>query len=199
MSGGLVPTGSIAAALNLLKPVDALGTSFFLYANLLRHAGPTGTVVRRQARLAADLAVSESRVEAWIARLVSLGLLRIHSPAPFFTLRIVSWPSSNPDSVRNLSDSAVGRAVFKEGYGSKSKAIALQQAVQDGGPGEGELLGAAREILGDTAEAELEAILRVHPRARVARILARVRATPPEKIRKSKLAFFRHLIAHDHP
>jgi hypothetical protein len=198
MTGGVIPA-VISAALSLPKPVETLGKSFFLYANLLRHAGPNGTVIRRKARLAADLDVAEGRIDTWLSRLVAVGLVHIHSPAPFFTLRIISWPSSNPNATKTLSNSAIGSAVLIESYSKHSNAIALQQAVQDGGLGEGNLIDAAREILGETAEVELEAILRAHPRARVARILARVRATPPEKIRKSKLAFFRHLIAHDHP
>jgi hypothetical protein len=52
-----------------------------------------------------------------------------------------------------------------------------------------------REVLGPEIEAELPAILAHHSADRVTRVLDRVRDTPPERIRKSKLALFCDLIA----
>lgn len=70
----------------------------------------------------------------------------------------------------------------------------MQQAIGDGGLGEGGLLQKARDVLGDLDEEELRVILDRHSPGRVARALERVEKTPKERIRKSRLALFRYLL-----
>ena len=60
-------------------------------------------------------------------------------------------------------------------------------------------------MLDDAQDGEVERIIAHYPATLLTSVLDRVEKTPPEKIRKSKTAFFRFLLAqaskpsHDHP
>lgn len=78
---------------------------------------------------------------------------------------------------------------------SHAEAIALEKN-RDGGAGEGITL--AKElaaILPDVEPSEIDRILHHYPAATITKTLDRVRKTPAQKIRKSKVALFRYLLA----
>jgi hypothetical protein len=74
----------------------------------------------------------------------------------------------------------------------QSKAIAFE----DGGPGEGDkLLQEILATLGELDPGPFRGVLQHFSPAKIRSTLVRVRATPPEKLRKSRTALFRYLLA----
>lgn len=191
MTGDVLPLDTLSAVLRVTRPTETLGKSLFLYVALLRSAGAGGTVIRTRERLAGDLSVPESRIDAWLSRLVAVRLVRIQSSNRFLMVRISSWPGSDASPSQIPSSSAPH---IEESY---SHIAALQDFAGDRGAGKGDLVVAAQEFLGENAATELEIILRTHSLERVTRIANQVRNTPPEKIKKSKLALFRYLIGNN--
>ena len=165
------------------------------YVALVLAANSSGRILRTRARLARDLQVTEPEIDAGLSALADAGLVRIESPAPFLVLWLPFW-SGSPSSVVEKPELSAGNPDAQPDSNSYSHtAIALQNLSGDGGLGEGvRLLDLAREILGDSAEVELAAILKNHPVALVERALRKVQKTPADEIRKSKPAFFRFLV-----
>lgn len=194
-----VPILALDAMLDIPRPVDRIGSSAFLYLALIRHAGSHGAVIRTRTRLSRELGVGEDRIDRWLSRLVEAGLLHVQSPLPYLVARLVSWSGdAAPDRDNPSTSGAFPESHIRDSYSNScSKQLSGKQAIAigDGGAGEGALARLAREVVGPEVEAELPAILARHSPDHVARALDRVRNTPPEKIRKSKLALFRYLIA----
>ena len=95
-------------------------------------------------------------------------------------------PDSGPALARGYSYS------FNKHSNNQSKAI----AIEDGGPGEGgALLQEILATLGESDPTTFRGVLANYPEGAIRAALSRVRATPPEKIRKSRTALFRHLLA----
>lgn len=195
-SGPCLPQRPLKAAIELPDGPRKLGRSLWLYVVMILEAGSHGTVIRTRTRLSEDLSVPEHRVDAWLERLVEAGLVKVVSPAPYLVVRVDSWSSQSrrgSPSGHTGAPSRINRSkAALENGNSNSRTI--QQAIGDGGPGEGDLLKRARSILGDLEESELRLILETHSPSRVARVLDRVEKTPPERIRKSRLALFRYLL-----
>ena len=124
--------------------------------------------------------------------------MRVHSPLPYLVAHLVSWSGEVASQHENPGNSgAFPESHIEDSYSNScSKQLSGKQAIAigDGGAGEGVLARLARKVVGPEVEAELPAILARHSPDHVARALDRVRNTPPEKIRKSKLALFRYLI-----
>jgi hypothetical protein len=194
-----VPIRALDAALDIPRPVDRIGNCLFLYLALIRHAGSHGAVIRTRTRLSQELGVAEDRIDRWLSRLVDAGLVRVQSPLPYLVAHFVSWSGEVASQHENPSNScALPESHIEDSYSNScSKQLSGKQAIAigDGGAGEGVLARLAREVVGPEVETELPAILARHSPDHVARALNRVRNTPPEKIRKSKLALFRYLIA----
>jgi hypothetical protein len=194
-----VPIRALDAVFGVPRPADRLGGSLILYLALVRHAGPHGSVISTRARISKELGVEEDRIGRWLSCLVAAGLVRVQSPLPYLVAHLVSWSGENPSERENPSNSeALSKAHIEDSYSYQSnKQLSGKQAIAigDGGAGEGVLARLAREVVGPEVEAELPAILAHHSPDHVARALDRVRNTPPEKIRKSKIALFRYLIA----
>ena len=107
------------------------------------------------------------------------------------------WPSAKLESVKTAP---IDGPLPSRGYSysfhkhtmHESKAIAFE----DGGPGEGgQLLQEVLATLGETDPTTFRGVLDHYSPAAIHAALERVRATPPEKIRKSRTALFRHLLA----
>jgi hypothetical protein len=193
-----VPRHALEAVLGRRGLVKTLDRALWLYLAMVLNSGSNGTVVRTRKRFAEDLGVPEEDVDAWLPRLVDSGLVRVFSPAPYLVVKLESWSGASDANVRSSREkqgnAAAAREVFEDSnsfLGNTSNAI----AIGDGGAGEGaSLLKTARRVLGDLDDDELRVILEKHPPKRVARALDRVEKTPPERIRKSKLALFRYLL-----
>jgi len=79
---------------------------------------------------------------------------------------------------------------------SYSNSNALSSNAGDRGQGEGATLAdAVRSFLPELETAEIERILTQYPRGVIRKALDRVANTPPGRIRKSKTALFRYLLA----
>jgi len=191
------PTHVLDALFAVPRPVASLGRAIWLFAALIRHAGYGGTVIRTQARLAEELGVTETDVTAWLDRIVMANLVRVQSPLPYLVCRVVSWSGEGAEPSVPASDSpAFPKAHIEDSYGNAGNNRSGNQAIAGiGGAGERDLAALAREVLGPDIEAELPAILARHSEDRIRRAIDKVRGTPPEKIRKSRVALFRYLIS----
>ncbi len=200
-----IPTCALDAVIAVPNGVQSIGRALWLYVALMRHASYGGTVIRTQERLVDELGVSESEIAAWLSRLIEAKLVRVQSPFPYLVARLRSWSGEVPRGADLPSNRPAISGQHLEGsYSNSSNKKSSDNtaiAIGEGGAGEGALLKLAREILGAGADEELPAILKRYSEAHVLRVLDRVRNTPPEKIRKSRLAFFRYLIVNtnDHP
>lgn len=175
-----------------------LGRALWLYLALVLAANHEGLVIRPTARIAHDLSVSESEVETWLDRLVRANLVRVLSRSPYLTLRLRFWSAGTPSLVEEpaaASDSASSHKEVPVSSSNSSKQAAAFQANRDGGQGEG--MPSAfeiHEVLGDEALDVHELVRDVRP-AIVRKALERVRLTPSSRIRTSRTALFRYLIA----
>jgi hypothetical protein len=101
-------------------------------------------------------------------------------------VHLKSGPNRGPEPSRGYSYS------FHKHESNQSKAIALE----DGGVGEGgELLAEILSTLGESDPAPFRGVLEHFSADKVRAALARVRATPEAKLRKSRTALFRYLLA----
>jgi hypothetical protein len=193
-----IPVCALDAAIRVSNSVDSIGNSLFLYVALIGRAGSSGTVIVTRARVAGELAVEEGRIDRWLVRLVAAGLVHVHSPLPYLVARLVSWSGEVRSEPENPGNSGVfTESHIEDSYSYQSNKLLGNQAIAigDRGAGEGGLRKLAREVVGPEIEAELPTILSRHSADHVARMLERVRRTPSDRIRKSRLALFRYLIA----
>ena len=168
-----------------------LGGSVLLYIALILAANDQGLVIRTVTQFARDLSVPESEINAWVARLANAKLIQLLSPSPYLAIRLRFWSAEGFPVAENPELSAEKRDSY-----SSSKALALSSNTGVGGQGEGEKLrDEIRAVLPDAESTEIERILIRFPHAVLRKTLDRVAKTPPEKIRKSKTALFRFLLA----
>ncbi len=189
-----IPRETISALLDHKDAVRRLGRASWLYLDLLRHATHDGLVIRKTAQLAQDLSVAESDVATWLSRLTDAKLLRVLSPSPFLTVRLCFWPAQSFPVLQNSKKTGNGGASTEGPAAAAADNNKQQQG--DGGQGEGETLTAAAiKIFGETDAPEVRNLLARHPASAVRRALSAVQATPAHRIRKSRLALFRYLLA----
>lgn len=169
-----------------------------LLDNLSKRANHRGLVLVRSEILQGEVRASEAELRQALAALEWDHQVRILSPLPY--LVVVLEPRVWPGAVENEAKTAPKAGhVASRGYSysfqqpiDKSKAI----AIEDRGLGEGaSLLQEILATLGENDAASFRAVLRHYPAATIRVALARVRATPAEKLRKSRTALFRYLIA----
>lgn len=176
-----------------------LGRAVWLYIALVLATNHEGLVIRPTARIAKDLSVPESEIETWLDRLVRANLVRVLSRSPFLTVRLRFWPNGTSSLVAKsaaaTSDSNVSHREVPVSSSNSSKQAAAFQANRDGGQGEGMPSDVEiRDLLGDETLDVQELVRGVRP-AVVRKALERVRLTPSSRIRTSKTALFRYLIA----
>ncbi len=195
---------AVLAAVRPDGPTPVLGRALRLYLALILAANREGLVIRARKRLADELTVSEHDVDSWFARLSEAKLVRLLSPAPFLAIKLPFWSGDAPSLVekpqQSASDSASsdGEVPVSSNSNSSSNAKAIALSSNAGVRGQGEGVALRNEICAALPEAdgdEIERILARYPRAVLRRTLDRVAKTPPAKIRKSKAALFRFLLA----
>lgn len=182
----------IGAPLKMPSPAASVGRAALLYLALVVTANSEGLVIRRTEQLAQDLAVPEGAIERWVDRLVEAKLISILSSSPYLTLRLLFWPAAT-QSLKEIHEETGSRPVPAE---PAAAATTKQQQQGVGGPGEGEDdPRMAARVLGETDAAEVRDLIARQPAAIVRKALAAVEATPAYRIRKSRLALFRYLLA----
>lgn len=170
-----------------------------LLDKLQERASHRGLVLVRGEVLQAEVRASEGELRQALATLERGHQLRILWPLPYLVVALPRrmWPSAKPLAAEAGPDSgsALARGYsysFNKHSNNQSKAI----AIEDGGPGEGgELLQEILATLGETDPTPFRGVLEHFTPAKVRAALARVRATPVEKLRKSRTALFRYLLA----
>lgn len=195
-----IPRAAIDAALRPRDPVGSLGRAAWLYLALLSAASDRGVVIRTRKHLAKTLAVSEPTLEIWLSRFANAGLITIKSPSPYLIILLRFWSNSatneaaDPSETGGKGDSPQEEVPVSSNSYSNSNAISSNAG--DRGQGEGETLAnAIRSLLPDVETSEIERILARYPQAVIRKTLERVAKTPATKIRKSRTALFRYLLA----
>jgi hypothetical protein len=184
-----------------------------LYLALVLAANGSGLTVRSRDWLAKDLSVAEATIDEWVKRLVAAKLVRVLSPAPFLAIALVSWPGAIDRHAENPLENASKKASsHREVPVSSSKQAGRAEAAaaaavnisssrgraskagegspREGVPTEDEI----REALA-APDLDVKALLAGAPKHAVRKALDRVRETPSSRIRKSKAALFRYLLA----
>lgn len=193
-----LPRSAIDAAFRPRNPVGSLGRAAWLYLALLSAASDRGVVIRTRKHLANMLTVSEPTLEIWLSRFANAGLITIKSPSPYLIVILRFWSGIATSELANPSETAGKGDPRQEEVpvSSNSYSNAFSSNAGDRGQGKGEkLVGDLRAMLPDADEPEIERILARYPGAVIQRSLDRVERTPAEKIRKSKAALFRYLLA----
>ena len=189
----------IHAPFTLPDVVHRLGRGVWLYLWLLDAVNAQGLVLRSVRSIATSLRRPEGEILDWLGRLVGLGLVEVRSPAPHLVLKLTKWsgpaPPHGTSSAEIVSKSQGLREIVPVSRLQAGKQAANINNPGDGVPGEGGNLTA--ELVAVLGAADAEAIassLADIAEPVVRRALARVRATPPKQIKKSRLALFRYLI-----
>jgi len=195
-----IPRSAIDAVLRPRDPVGSLGRAAWLYLALLSAASDRGVVIRTRKHLATMLGVSEPTLEVWLSRFANAGLIAIKSPSPYLIIILRFWSGSATSESANPSETASKSDFPQEevpvSSNSYSNSNALSSNAGDRGQGEGATLAdAVRSFLPELETAEIERILTQYPRGVIRKALDRVANTPPGRIRKSKTALFRYLLA----
>jgi hypothetical protein len=179
-----------------------LGRALGLYLYLLGAANHRGLVSRNAERVTGPLAISGPDVDRWLDRLADERLVEVKSRPPFIVARLTAWSGSG-SSQRESADipSAVSASVeeprYSNSFSSNLETEAEAIAIADGGAGEGAeaLLQEILEPLGETDPAAFRRVVEIYPSQAILDALDRVRRVPAERVRKSKTALFRYLLA----
>ena len=166
---------------------------------LRKRANRRGLVIVREPVLIDVLRASREEMQSALISLERSNQLRVLSPLPYLVvaLPLRMWPSA---PFEPLKTGLNPRPRHSRGYSysfhkhsrMQSKAIALE----DGRLGEGDaLLAEILATLGESDPTPFRGVLEHFAPAKVRAALARVRATPPGKLRKSRTALFRYLLA----
>jgi hypothetical protein len=180
--------------------VHRLGRGVWLYLWLLTAVNAHGLVCRSVRTIANRLHRPEGEILDWLGRLVGLGLIEVRAPAPNLVIKLAMWPGNSRANLPNPSETASQSKHPREFVPVSRLQHAGKQAANEniaggGVPGEGGGLEAELiETLGGTDAASILDSLADVPETLVRKALTRVRATPSEKIKKSRLALFRYLL-----
>lgn len=193
----------LQAPFHVSDPIGHLGRSLWLYVRLVTVANSQGHVCRTLDRLAVDLKVSASEIQAWLDRLADARLVRVTTPPPYLVVKLNFWSGSDaPMSVETPAAASESASSHREVPVSSSSSKQAASILEDGGLGEGDpLVQETLRVLGEGDAREIADLESRFPRLVILKALLRVKTTPPQTIRKSKLALFRYLLtkfAHDH-
>lgn len=190
---------AIASMLATPNPVRMIGSAVWLYLTLLQTANHRGLVVRTRTRLAESLSVTEDLVDIYLTRLMQRRLIDIQSPPPYLVISLPGWAGSElRNATERPNSSEQSRQIVLDVPVSSSKLLAAAVKKKNGVGvlGEGEsLLAELQREFPKADRVELQRDLDTHAAAIVRQALTRVRQTPSEQIRKSRLALFRYLLS----
>lgn len=195
----------VAAPFIVSESRTRVGDALWLYVWLVSHANTAGHICRTQSTLAADLNVTESVVEQWIANLAATHLIEIHTPSPYLVLKLRFWRGSGASSTLADAENGLQTGLQKPVQNNVpvSSSLLLPDSITskpidrgvDRGLGEGEgLVAEAQAVLGLAEVAPLRDLIAQHPPPVVRQALVRVASTPAAQIRKSRFALFRYLL-----
>lgn len=160
-----------------------------LLSALEGRANHDGLVLARDGALREELGIGLEQLGRALKALEDAGRIRLLSPLPYLALKLLKWPGHGRERAENQHS---GYSYSFQQSADERKAI----AAKDGGAGEGE--GLVQEILatlGETDPTSFRGAIEHYPAPTIRGVLDRVRATPPEKLRKSRTALFRYLLA----
>ncbi len=193
----------LAAPFAVSEPITTIGDALWLYVALIAHATTSGHVCRARTHLAHDLTVSEDQIDTWLGTLLDARLVSLIAPAPFLVMKLTFWSGSEVSLKEDARENSSSAPPPTSNVPVHSRAIAAFKLSGDGGQGEGAMRRTElADILGSPAE--VDALLASVPLPVIRQALRRVALTPPDQIKKSKLALFRYLVAkynranHDH-
>jgi hypothetical protein len=191
------------APLRIQDPVRTLGRGLWLYLHLAASANSLGHICKTVERLSRDLGVTMSDIERWLGRLDHAKLVTIATPPPYLVVKLNFWSGSDaPESLETPAAASESASSHREVPVSSKQAAA--SILEDGGLGEGDpLVQETLRVLGEGKAREIADLESRYPRLVILKALLRVKTTPPQTIRKSKLALFRYLLTkfandHDH-
>lgn len=180
------------------RPFERLGRGLGLYLCFLGIANHRGLVSRNADRVRRALAIADSDFDRWLDRLSRDRLIELKSRPPFLVARLTAWPAVGLSEAEDVSfPSAKPRPIEEQGYSHGLSNNAEAIAMEDGGAGEGgeALLAEILDTLGESDPADFRRVLEVYSAETIRDALERVRRVPAERVRKSKTALFRYLLA----
>lgn len=186
---------AIAMVLATPNPTRMIGAAIWLYLTLIQAANHRGLVIRTRKQLADALMVTEDLVEIYLVRLHQRRLIEIKSPSPYLVISLSAWSDrANKNSADTPGLTNENRQIVLEvPVGQLAEAGKKKNGVGVPGEGGSMLIELEREFP-EATRTDLEQDIATHSPAVVHSALTRVRNTPPDQIRKSRLALFRYLL-----
>lgn len=164
-----------------------------VFQALRRRTNHSDLVIAREAALLDELRISSITLHAALKELEERRLIEILSALPFLVLK---WSGKQSGPSENASETgASGESRYSYSFNKQSidKSIAIKAIADD--DDEDALLEEILSTLGEADPTTFRGVLRNYSSKHIRTVLDRVRATPPEKFRKSKTALFRYLLA----
>lgn len=162
---------------------------------LRRRTNHRNLVIVREDALLDELGISPDALRVAIKTLDEEHSFEILSPLPFLVLK---WSGKRSLSSETPSKDGLPDEPRYSSYSFNNKALDKSiaiKAIDDPGSAESELLQDILATLGESDPTTFRGVLAHYPAGTIRAALERVRATPPEKLRKSKTALFRYLLA----
>jgi hypothetical protein len=164
-----------------------------LFGQLQSRANRRGLALASETRLLRSLRTNHATLEAALSALEAEGRIHLLSTLPYVVLKLISWSGSSAPDVRKEQQISSDAAIVHMEVPVSSSRAAAATHTEDGGAGEGELLGEVLAALGPEANREeFRQLLPRYSAALVRRCLRRVQATT--HIRVSRAALFRALL-----
>jgi hypothetical protein len=163
---------------------------------LRRRSNHHGLVIVREGVLLDELRLSPVDLRAALKELEERRLIEVLSPLPFLVLKWSGKRSSGRENDPKIGPAGESRY---SSYSFNNKSIDKNIAIKAiGVPGKADADALLQEILvtlGKSDPTTFRGVLQHYSIKHIRTVLDRVRATPPEKFRKSKTALFRYLLA----
>jgi hypothetical protein len=145
----------------------------------------------RECVLLEELQIGPGPLRTALRSLVADGTIEVLSPLPFL---VVKWSGTRSRTSENGQKQRVVEA--RHSYSFHNNAIDKSKAIAPPSAGRGgDLLRDILRTLGETDPTTFRGALEHYPEKHIRAVLERIRATPPERLRKSKTALFRFLLA----
>lgn len=165
-----------------------------VFEALRRRTNHRDLVIVREPALRDELGISPADLRAALKELQERRLVEVLSPLPFLVLK---WSGKRPIDRENGRKSGPSDRSRYSSYSFNNKSIDKSiaiKAIAETGEADA-LLQDILATLGETDPTTFRGVLQHYAIKHIRTVLDRIRATPPEKFRKSKTALFRYLLA----
>ena len=170
----------------------------WLFRHLRGRATHRGLVIAREAVLLQELGCEPATLRGALAELEQSDVVEILAPLPFLVLKLAHSWSGKRSAIAESPEKSPDSEPSRYSYSFNNQAIDKSHAIagENGGAGEGEeLIEEILATLGEPDPTTFRGVLTHYPEAVIRSVLARIRRMPPERVRKSKTAYFRFLLA----